>query len=184
MRSTVYPFLTGMVCVLIVYLVQLIPDPTNINFEISFFYQAFILAAAVEETIKFFLFLLLSFTNNTNSSPKKSLCLGSFLGLGFGYCENIMYLLRNDFSLSLFVVRFFTATILHVTLMGIVAYGFMKLRQNRFKRILIPLISSIGIHGFYNFFLLTERTLLSFVIVGTTLFVYICFISSDFVEKR
>ena len=135
---------------------------------ISDFFYCILVIGGIEELVKIIpLIILLRFTKIINE-PVDYIVYGGVAALGFAFSENIMYF--DQHGAGIILGRSLTAVVLHTSLSGIVAYGFV-LRDYRQKK-LAPLkmyLIAIAFHGLYDFFLInpSARTfmILSYMIL-------------------
>lgn len=112
----------------------------------------------IEELVKLIPFLLvLHFTRHIRR-PVDYIVIASACGLGFAVFENFLYI--ANYGLDVIHSRALTSSVSHMACSGIVAYGFI-LRRYRWPQRwwLIPLfflLASLA-HGFYDFWLLSEK---------------------------
>ncbi len=117
---------------------------------------SFLTAAPVEEGLKFFILFYFVYRMKDFNEPVDGIVYGVSVSLGFATLENIyyVYVLPDYFettSLSLAVLRAFSAVPAHAAFGAIMGYFFMKFsfvskKDNLFFSIIIPLF----LHGFYN----------------------------------
>ena len=123
---------------------------------INDFLYSILVIGGIEELVKIIpLILLLRFTKIVNE-PVDYIVYGGVAALGFAFSENIMYFDR--LGASVILGRALTAVVLHTSLTGIVAYGFV-LRDYR-KKELAPLkmyFIAMLFHGLYDFFLINPH---------------------------
>jgi len=135
---------------------------------ISDFFYCILVIGGIEELVKIIpLILLLRFTKIINE-PVDYIVYGGIAALGFAFSENIMYF--DQHGAGIILGRSLTAVVLHTSLTGIVAYGFVlrDYRKKKFAPLKMYLIA-IAFHGLYDFFLInpSARTfmILSYMIL-------------------
>ena len=138
------------------------------------FYTIFVIGG-IEEVVKILpLILLLRFTKIINE-PIDYIVYGGVAALGFAFSENIMYFDR--YGAGIIFGRALTAVVLHTSLTGIVAYGFV-LRDYRQKKTapLKMLFIAMVLHGLYDFFLMNSTAksvmLIAYFILFSTIMVF------------
>ncbi len=131
---------------------------------INDFFYTIIVIGGIEEFVKILpLILLLRFTKIVNE-PVDYIVYGGVAALGFAFAENVMYFDR--LGASVILGRALTAVVLHTSLTGIVAYGFV-LRDYR-KKSMAPFrmfLVAIILHGLYDLFLINP-TAQSFMLIA------------------
>ena len=120
------------------------------------FMEGFVVAALVEESLKFLFLYLVTFKNREFNYRFDGVIYAVFMSMGFAILENILYVLSNGFSVA--IMRALLSLPLHATCgvyMGI-SYGQQKVRSlqqpasmGRVAMACLPM--SILIHGFYDF---------------------------------
>ncbi len=129
-----------------------------------YFARGFIVAALVEESLKFLFLYLFTFKNKAFNYRFDGIVYAVFVSMGFAILENVLYVLGNgliegEFSdgLRLAIIRALLALPLHATCgvyMGI-SYGQQKIRslqrRTSFVRIALACLPmAILIHGLYD----------------------------------
>ena len=128
---------------------------------ITSFIYVFLTIALVEEGYKFLATYIVYYPNKNVNYTFDMIVYTSFLGLGFSFFENIVYL--KSISLSSIVLRAFTAIPVHLSCGIIMGYflSILKTSNNNswkigLKVLLIPTL----IHTFYNYYLIYITNLL------------------------
>lgn len=138
------------------------------------FYEGFVVAAFTEELFKFLAFLLIIWRNRNFNELFDGIVYATYISLGFAAVENIFYVIQYGAGVG--VLRAFTAVPAHA-LFGITMgyyFGLAKFEENKRSRylwlaILIPII----LHGFYDFFLMSENELLLLLFLGFIVYLWI-----------
>ncbi len=129
-------------------------------------YIAFVVAAFTEELFKFIALYLVIWKNKEFNEKFDGIVYAVFVSLGFAAVENVMYVFQNGQGVG--ISRALTAVPGHA-LFGVAMgyyFGLAKLSQkNKTKNFLLALIVPIGLHGLYDFILMTEHQylLLAFI---------------------
>ena len=121
-------------------------------------FHAFVIAAFVEETVKF-LFVKLIFYIRKAETHIKGVVIAVAVGLGFALLENVMYSFDSSFIV---VVRCISAVPLHITTTGIIGYHLYKSNGDSKALINRGLLEAVLIHGLYDFFI-SQSSVLSFL---------------------
>jgi len=116
-------------------------------------FQAFIVAALIEEGVKFLLvrrriYRLAAFDEITDG-----IIYTMAAGLGFAFFENIAYGLQNFGNLWVLLLRGFTAVPLHCLASGLMGYYLGMAWYDRRRNGFFGLILAIAFHGAYDFVL-------------------------------
>jgi RsiW-degrading membrane proteinase PrsW (M82 family) len=133
-------------------------------------YTAFVVAAFTEEIFKFIALYLLIWKNKEFNEKFDGIVYAVFISLGFAAVENVMYVFQYGHATG--VTRALTAVPGHA-LFGVAMgyyFGMAKLSQNnKTMNFLLALIVPIGLHGLYDFILMTEH---KYLIVAFIPFLY------------
>ena len=143
--------------------------------------SSFLTAAPVEEGLKFIILFFVVYNMKEFNEPIDGMVYGVTVSLGFATLENIyyVYVLKDYFettSMTLAVVRSFSAIPAHALFGAFMGYYFMKYafiskKNNLFLCFFIPFL----LHGFYNYlvvsnFLLVLVLLIIFWIIALRIF--------------
>jgi len=130
------------------------------------FYDGFIVAAFTEELFKFLAFYYIIWRNRNFNELFDGIIYSVFISLGFAAVENFFYVFGSGGGVG--VLRAFTAVPAHA-LFGITMgyyFGIARFSEDfaskyRWYALLIPIV----LHGFYDFFLMSENgwLLLTFI---------------------
>lgn len=123
-------------------------------------FHAFIIAALVEELIKF-LFIKLIFYINKPESHIKAIVIALSVGLGFALLENVMYSFDSSFIV---VVRCLSALPLHLITTGIMGYYLYYNSEEKKSAHLRGFGEAFIIHGIYDF-LISLSSAVSFLAI-------------------
>ncbi|MBQ8001059.1 MAG: PrsW family intramembrane metalloprotease [Ruminococcus sp.] len=166
-----------------------------------FFYQVstnFLCIALVEEGFKFLVLYLITHKNKNFNSLFDGVVYAVFVSLGFAALENIMY--SFDYGISTALIRAVTAVPGHMffgVLMGyfytfwhlnkkcrdteskLMANGWitsLKFRDHGKRELVLAMVVPVLVHGFYDFCLSFDSTLLSIIFVVFLVGLYVfCF---------
>lgn len=130
------------------------------------FWNSFMVAGLVEETFKFLVIYLFIWKNKNFDEPFDGIVYATFASLGFALVENILYVFENGAGTG--ILRAFTAVPAH-TMFGITMgyfFGVAKFSDsNKTSLLAASLVVPIFIHGFYDFILMSQNTLLLLLFV-------------------
>jgi RsiW-degrading membrane proteinase PrsW (M82 family) len=166
-------FLGGFIIVLFaivienILLIFLIPIG---NFFLKIFLKAFLVAALIEEGLKFIVFKYLIYNHNEFDEPYDGIMYAVMISLGFATLENIIYLLSAYFETGFFgmmnlgIMRGIFAIPIHAFCGVIMGYhlGLAKFARNQVSQELYiykALWFAFLAHGLYDFFLFTRTWL-------------------------
>ena len=129
-------------------------------------YTAFVIAAFTEEIFKFIALYLLIWKNKEFNEKFDGIVYAVFISLGFAAVENIMYVFQYGHETG--ISRALTAVPGHALFGVAMGYylGLAKLSpKNKSKNFLLALLVPIGLHGLYDFILMTQHKylLLAFI---------------------
>ncbi|MEI8349644.1 MAG: PrsW family glutamic-type intramembrane protease [Candidatus Omnitrophota bacterium] len=133
------------------------------EFVVRIFLQAFVVAALVEEGLKFMVFRALVYRSNEFNEPYDGIVYAVMISLGFATLENILYLLSSYGRFGLFgvlnvgVFRALISVPLHAFCGVIMGYylglaKFTDSKEHERRYIYAGLGLAIFAHGFFNFF--------------------------------
>ena len=137
------------------------------------FIRAFIVAALVEELLKFTVVRFYVYKKEAFDEVMDGIVYTVVAGLGFACLENIMYVMKTNMFVA--VVRAFTAVPMHAFAAGIMGYYIGKARFAGSKSeeggfIRKGILLAVLIHGLYDFLLfvmpITARSFGSYVAIG------------------
>jgi len=141
---------------------------------ISSLVNSFWNAALVEELSKYSVFMLFIYRRKHFDEWYDGILYGITLGLGFAFVENILYFsqLFSDYGWSIIVTRNIFSMPVHALIGGIMGFfiGWAKFsKKSTFSvaYLWLALLVPIGIHGFFNFFLMyreSQLAILSFIL--------------------
>ncbi|RLD59878.1 MAG: PrsW family intramembrane metalloprotease [Bacteroidetes bacterium] len=133
-------------------------------------YTAFVVAAFSEEVFKFIALYFLIWKRKEFNEKFDGIVYAVFISLGFAAVENVMYVFQYGHATG--IARALTAVPGHA-LFGVAMgyyFGMAKLSpKNKTKNFLLALIVPIGLHGLYDFILMTEH---EYLIVAFIPFLY------------
>ncbi|MDA3821056.1 MAG: PrsW family glutamic-type intramembrane protease [Bacteroidales bacterium] len=120
-------------------------------------YDAFLVAALVEEAFKFLALYLLIWSKKNFNEKFDGIVYAVFISLGFAAVENIMYVSRGGMDVAL--TRALTAVPAHA-IFGIrmgyyfgIAHMYKELKKSH---LILAFISPFFLHGLYDFILMTQ----------------------------
>lgn len=130
-------------------------EPAHIGKTLVF---SFFVVATVEELLKFLPLRLYAYPLRSFDEPMDGIVHAIMIGMGFATLENMLY--ADLYGYETMLLRAFTAVPAHACFAVIMGHfvGLAKFDPlNRKQLIARGLIMSIGLHGFYDFFLLQEN---------------------------
>jgi len=136
-------------------------------------YEAFMVAALVEESFKFLALYLLFWRNKNLNEKFDGIVYAVFISLGFAGVENVMYVTQLGMNTAL--TRALTAVPAHA-LMGIsmgyffgIAHMYAELKKaNLRKAFLVPFL----LHGIYDFILMAQLDWLLLLFIPYMVYLY------------
>ena len=152
------------------------------NIILDPFIKAFVLAALLEESFKFFSFKFFFFDKNKIFEPLDCLLLAGAISLGFATTENLLYVFNIgvlqggvEGGYETAFIRMFTAIPGHATwgiVMGYLASTYKFGNKNPTDFILYVLGIPVVLHGSYNFFILSNNfsPIYSFILLILSIF--------------
>jgi RsiW-degrading membrane proteinase PrsW (M82 family) len=165
-------FFVGILTVLLAVLAGLvfsIPREVDGTF-LSSIINSFWNAAFIEEMSKILLFLLLVYRRKNFDEWYDGILYGIMIGLGFAFVENVMYFysLFGERGWSIVITRSILSMPVHAMLGGIMGFfiGRAKFKISKgytYSFVFLALIIPVGLHGFFNFFLMLNNGVLSIV---------------------
>jgi len=121
-------------------------------------FLSFIVVALTEELMKFICLMAYPYHRPFFNEPLDGIVYAVMIGMGFATLENILY--AGRFGLDTMAVRAFTAVPAHGAFGAIAGYfvGRAKFdKANQIKLIAFGLLSAVGLHGLYDFFILQQH---------------------------
>ena len=119
---------------------------------------SFGVVALAEELVKYICLVAYPYQKSFFNEPLDGIIYAVMIGMGFATFENILYAL--DFGLDTMAVRAFTAVPAHGAF-GVVAGYFVGRakfdKKRRYQLLVFGLLSAIGLHGLYDFFILQQN---------------------------
>ncbi len=136
-------------------------------------YDAFMVAALVEEGFKFLALYLLIWKSKEFNEKFDGIVYAVFISLGFAAVENVMYVMNGGITTGL--IRAITAVPAHA-LFGVtmgyyfgIARMYVELRkQYIWKALLIPFV----LHGIYDFLLMSNLPILLLAFIPYVVYLY------------
>lgn len=138
------------------------------------FYESFIIAGFTEELFKFLVLIIFIWKSKEFDEKFDGIVYAVFASLGFALVENILYVFSGGAGVAL--LRAFTAVPAHA-LFGITMgyfFGLAKFSESRKNLLLfLSLFLPIGIHGFYDFVLMSENGFLLLAFIPFMIVIFI-----------
>ncbi len=138
------------------------------------FYDGFIVAAFTEELFKFLAFYLIIWKNRNFNELFDGIIYAVFISLGFAAVENFFYVFGGGGGIG--VLRAFTAVPAHA-LFGITMgfyFGLARFNEDKSSKYLwLAFFMPFLLHGFYDFFLMSENGWLLFTFLPFFIFLWI-----------
>lgn len=143
-------------------------------------YEAFVIAALIEEGCKFGVMRLTPYTRSEVDRPSQGMVIGIALSLGFATLENLKYVMGSSAPLEIAILRSLVVVPAHAfdgALLGFV-FAWAKFFTERRARVGVYLkgfLSVVAFHGLYDFFLLSRSSVafLAFCVMGAELIVVV-----------
>lgn len=130
----------------------------HINLDVNTFTTAFISAALLEELTKFIFLYLLIWRNDEFNERFDGIVYAAFVGLGFAFFENILYLGAAENAFELAYGRGMFATPAHFFFAVAMGYGFGLAKfgdpSRRRFHIASGVVCAIVLHGIYDYLLI------------------------------
>jgi RsiW-degrading membrane proteinase PrsW (M82 family) len=138
------------------------------------FYEGFIVASMTEELFKYLAFTIFIWRNRNFNELFDGIIYASYISLGFAAVENFFYVYGYGYEVG--ALRAFTAVPAHA-LFGITMgyyFGLAKFNESKRARYLwLAIIMPFILHGFYDFFLMSDNGLLLLVFLAFVVFMWI-----------
>lgn len=137
------------------------------------FWTAFMVAALVEESLKFLAVYLLLWKNPNFNEEFDGIVYAVFVSLGFAAVENVFYVFSGENSYQVGFMRAFTAVPAHAIFGVMMGYRFGLARFIRSKRLWYlstALVVPILCHGGYDFILMSQKPFLLFLFIPFVLY--------------
>ena len=130
----------------------------NLNSRLSAFYNAFIVAGLTEETFKYLALLWLIWKSKEFNEKFDGLVYAVFISLGFAMVENIFYVFNSGISTA--IMRAVTAVPAHA-IFGVSMGYYLSFARfslfNKKRNFVLALLVPIGLHGIYDFILMSNE---------------------------
>jgi RsiW-degrading membrane proteinase PrsW (M82 family) len=123
-------------------------------------FDAFLVAALVEELFKFLALYLLIWKSSEFNENFDGIVYAVFISLGFALVENILYIFSSNDGASVGILRSVTAVPAHALFGVAMGYHFALAKFEPTKRtyeIFLALLVPILLHGFYDFWLMSQN---------------------------
>ena len=125
------------------------------------FFDSFIRAAFLEEISKMIIIIFFCAKKDEFDEPMDGLVYGTAASLGFATYENINYVLYfyNEPSFEIATIRAYTAVPMHALcgiMMGFLITQSIFEKKHNYLNLVLALLIPVGIHGLYNFSLLSS----------------------------
>jgi RsiW-degrading membrane proteinase PrsW (M82 family) len=138
-------------------------------------WTAFMVAALVEETFKYFAVYILIWKNLNFNEKFDGIVYAVFVSLGFALVENIGYVVGNPEGIKIGMLRAFTAVPAHA-MFGVMMgfwFGLAKFVPSKRKKYLVKAFAYPFIfHGIYDFILMSERKVLLVLFVPLIIYLF------------
>jgi len=126
-------------------------------------WNAFVVAALVEEAFKFAAVYFLIWRNPNFNETFDGIVYAVFISLGFALVENLLYVFGSDEGIKIGMMRAFTAVPAHAMFGIMMGYRFglakfIPSRRNEF--LVMAFIVPFFFHGVYDFILMSEESIL------------------------
>lgn len=148
-------------------------DMSNSNL-LTASYTAFVVAGLVEESFKYFFFLLYIWKNNEFNEMYDGIVYSVFISLGFATVENLAYVLSTGFNTA--ILRSLTAVPAHALFAVTMGYylGIAKFAKVRYRKkyILLGLFIPVILHGIYDFILFSQKLYLLILFIPYMLYLW------------
>lgn len=152
-------------------------------FKDTVFYSSFVEAGIPEEFSKFLIFMLFIWRNKNFDEYFDGIVYACFIGLGFAWIENILYVFENGIGNG--IVRAILSVPGHF-LFGVVLGYFLSLAkfepEKKSKHILTGLLLAMAIHGLFDWILMFCSNLISMEsewAIALSLGIYLVFLGGD-----
>jgi len=133
---------------------------------VEVFWHSFVVAGITEEVFKFLVIFLIVWKNSNFNEKFDGIVYASFASLGFALVENFLYVMQNGAGVGF--LRAFTAVPAHA-IFGITMGYFLGLakfdNQKQGYFIMLALFLPILLHGFYDFILMSQNTILMILFI-------------------
>lgn len=134
-------------------------------------FDAFVVASTTEELFKFLAFIIIIWRNRNFNEMFDGIVYAVFISLGFAAVENVLYVFQNGMTTG--ILRAFTAVPLHAVC-GVTMGFFLALAKFKHSKkglnILSALIVPIGLHGFYDFIIMSQNNVLLLLFIPFIIF--------------
>lgn len=175
-KEIIKAFLLGCLSIVLTlvisYILKLSEIELNSNHIIELLIYSFIDVALIEEFSKWIISLLFLRTNKNYNYIFDSIVYTVFIALGFATIENILYAIDNDIVVIL--IRAITTVPAHVFFATSLGYYISKYKEKpKFTTLILSLIVPTLLHGFYDFCLLSENTILYLIYLLFVISLYI-----------
>ena len=153
-RLVFLAFFIGFFAVIPAVILEILFSEVGIRFTgIAYqLFRAFVIAAAVEESVKLGVVRLFIYNRNHFDEAADGILYTVAASLGFAFFENVLYSFGPS---SVIIVRGITAVPLHASASGILGYFIGSTKVTGKNRMLIGLFWAIVVHGLYDFLLFT-----------------------------
>jgi len=137
-------------------------------------YKAFIVAAFTEESFKYLMFVLIIWTLKDFNEKFDGIVYAVYISLGFAAVENIIYVYSGGYQVG--ILRAFTAVPAHAFFGVSMGYHFGLARfypESRSRELAFAFLFPFMWHGFYDFFLMTDKPFMIVLILPLILWLWI-----------
>lgn len=176
----------GIIVIPIVYFEGLINQyGNNFNQMGQAAWTAFMVAALVEESFKYFAVYVLIWKNPNFNEKFDGIVYAVFVSLGFALVENFSYVFKDGNGLHVGVLRAFTAVPAHAMFGIMMGYwlGLAKfVPSKRFKYLSLAFLFPFLFHGLYDFVLMSQHKIL--ILFFVPLLIYMIFRSKKRLKEH
>lgn len=167
----------GVIVLPIIYFERLI-EPFGHNFDQigNAAWTAFMVAALVEEALKYFAVYVLIWRNPNFNEKFDGIVYAVFVSLGFALVENIMYVFGNDNGMRVGLTRSITAVPAHAIFGIMMGYwlGLAKfIPSKRFNYMFKAFAYPFLFHGLYDFVLMSGHEILLALFAPLLIYMYL-----------
>ena len=166
----------GVVVLPIIYFERIISEwGANLPHAGNAAWTAFMVAALVEESFKYFAVFVLIWRNPNFNEKFDGIVYAVFVSLGFALVENVGYVMQNSNGMQVGLMRAFTAVPAHAIFGILMGYrlGLAKfIPSQRTKNLILAFLIPFFFHGVYDFILMLEMNVLLIFFFGFVIFMY------------
>ena len=176
-------FISGIFSVIIVIIVSMygilifpaFASVEKINNLFVLFIYCFFFVATLEEASKLLMIYSISYNNKEFDQAYDIILYSVFVGLGFAFFENIIYILGSNINIIIAIIRGVTAVPAHVCFQTIMGYHlYLSKIKDKNTNISLSILIPILLHGTYDFIIFSQKGILalSFVFLLIIFIIY------------